>query len=120
MSLLRPSQMRGIQKIANRGLNTTIVIERIDFESDELGDDAETEPVVIATVKGWIHSTPTPEATLDGGIVTANTYRLNVPVGTDIRPRDYVEVGGTRYVVTDTTSDETWPAFLTCSLRLRE
>jgi hypothetical protein len=57
-----------------------------------------------------------------GMIVTSNTYRLFVPVGTDIQIGDHVFVGPNpdAYTVSDTTAESTWTALLTCSLRRRE
>jgi len=73
------------------------------------------------TVKGWFYSTPTPVQTEEAGaIVTVNTYRMFVPVGTDITDGDEVTVGGEVYSVSDTTVESTWQAMLTCSLRKRD
>jgi hypothetical protein len=55
-----------------------------------------------------------------GQLVVAATFRLWVPVGTDIQPGDQVEIGGYTYQVSDTSAGETWPAFLECLLRRTE
>ena len=118
--LLKDSQLAEIQKVAATGFKTPVTIKRATISSNELGDDLVGTLATIIELKGWLHSTPIAEPTMDGGVVTANTYRLNLPVGTDVRPRDHVFIGASEYVVTDTTADETWPAMLNCSLRLRE
>ena len=56
-----------------------------------------------------------------GALVTVNTYRLYLPVGTDIKVGDEVVVGGDDvYIVSDTTAESTWMAVLECSLRKRD
>jgi len=129
--LLSDSQVAAIQKTGLLGMQTPVQILRGDPSTGlELTDDpygsspgtpeAVTPPMGV-TVKGWLHSTPTPTQTVDHGReITINTYRLWVPVGTDILPRDRVVIGTQTYIVTDTTADSTWPAVLNCSLRLAE
>ena len=128
--LLSDSQLAAIQKTAMLGMQTDVRILRstpdtgLDLTDDPYGSSPGTPAAVtppIGGVKGWLHSTPTPTASIDAGqLITVNTYRLWVPVDTDIRPRDRVEIGSQTYVVTDTTADSTWPALLSCSLRLAE
>ena len=119
--LLSDSQLAAMRAPLLSTFDTEATIKRITIGSDVLGDDAVGEPDTIGTVKGWLSSSPTAEPTLDGGaLVTANTYRYDVPVGTDIKPRDILVINGTPYVVTDTTADETIPLCLSCSLRLKE
>ena len=130
--LLTDNQLAAIQKTAMLGFQTEITILRSDPDAGlELTDDpygssfgtpeAVPPPVTSGGIKGWLHSTPTPVATIDSGqLITVNTYRLWVPVDTDIRPRDRVVIGANTYVVSDTTADSTWPALLSCSLRLAE
>ena len=119
--LLSPKMLALMQKHARRGMQTQVQIQRPVFGSDIRGDDEyDRDPNVIGSTLGWLHSKPTREMTQDGGIVTVNTYRLNLPVGTDIRPRDRCLINDNIYVVVDTTADETWPTMLDCSLRLRE
>lgn len=99
--------------------------------SNDYGDDAATYPVLQTgsadlVVKGWLYQTPTPVAAEDtGAIVTVNTYRLFVPLGTPIYPHD--EVGAldehgveVRYEVSDTNADITWKAWISASLRRLE
>lgn len=128
-TLLTARQLRAIQKTAVLGMQTDVKIFRstpdsgLDLTDDpygsSVGTPAEISPAV--GVHGWLHSTPTPMASIDAGqIITVNTYRLWVPVDTDILPRDRVVINENTYVVTDTTADSTWPALLSCSLRLAE
>jgi hypothetical protein len=121
--MISPSQLSALQGLAAKQFATSFTVRRTTYGSDVLGDDAtDPAPATIGTFKGWLHSAPTAEASLDGGaaLVTSNTYQLGCAVGTDIRPRDFVTIGANTYVVTDTTADETWPVMLNVSLRLRE
>jgi hypothetical protein len=128
MPLLSLSQLSSIQKIALLGMTTPITILRrivdfgMDMDDNPYGSSLEYTNVTPSDgVLGMLHSTPTPEARIDDGqLITVNTYRLWVPVGTDIKPGDHIVIAMNTYVVSDTTVDETWPAFLSCSLRLKE
>lgn len=128
--LLTDAQLASIQQIAKLGMQTKVTIERrtattgLETTDDPYGSsvsfDANEDPE-RAVVYGMLHSTPTPVAQLNSGqLVTINTYRLWVPVGTEIDPGDHVLIADHSYVVSDTTADETWPAFLACSLRMAE
>lgn len=70
------------------------------------------------TVKGWLYSTPTPQITIVAAEESlVNTYRLFVPVNTDIESGDQVEIGGARFTVSDTTAESTHLPLLRVSLR---
>jgi hypothetical protein len=125
------NQMKRIRDVALLGMITDVVIERRAEGAippgGDYGDDfltyTETSASRRRTVKGWFFSTPTPMQDVDtGAIVTANTYRLFVPVGTDINVGDHVFVGPSpdAYTVSDTTAESSWIPLLTCSLRRRE
>jgi hypothetical protein len=127
--LLTDNQLEAIQKTAMLGMQTTVSIFRptadsgLDLTDNPYGSAPGTPQDItpMGGVLGWLYSTPTPVATIDAGqLITVNTYRLWVPVDTDIRPRDRVVIGANTYVVSDTTADQTWPALLSCSLRLAE
>lgn len=110
------------------GMQTEVTIYRrtatsgLEVTDDPYGSSVSfVEQETSTVVLGMLHSVPTPVAELDAGqLVTVNTYRLWVPVETDVRPGDRVVIGSSTYVVADTTADETWPAFLGVSLRLAE
>ena len=120
--------MEGIRRVAEMAMTTPIAIMRragdtgLDLSDDPYGSGLSFSDVTPhAGCLGWLHSTPTPVAQMDSGaLVTVNTYRLFVPHDTDIRPGDHVVINTDTYVVSDTTADETWPALLSCTLRLRE
>lgn len=128
LKLLSEQQMEGVRRVAEMAMTTSVTImRRSGSDSLDLNGDPYGSSVSFADVTpqggclGWLHSTPTPVATMDSGaLITVNTYRLFVPHDTDLRPGDHVVIGYNTYVCSDTTADETWPALLSCTLRLRE
>jgi len=130
--LLTDNQMARVRDVALLGMITPMVIERRSEgpipAGGDYGDDflsyTTTNESRRTNVNGWFHSTPTPVQEVDmGQIVTVNTYRLFLPVGTDIRVGDHVHVATNPtddYTVSDTTGEGTWLPLLTCSLRKKE
>ena len=128
-AFLSQNQLKAIQKVALKGMVTPIKIQRrtdaaATSAATDYGDDAlvwpETSESKWNTVKGWFYSTPTKVQTVDtGAIITVNTYRLYLPIGTDIKPGDRVMVGPDEYTVSDTTAESTWLVLLNVSLRKR-
>lgn len=130
---LTDKQMNRVRDMALLGMVTKITIERRAEApppaGGDYGDDFLSYTLTAESrrteVRGWFHTTPTQEQSIDNGqVVTANTYRLYVPVGTDIKAGDHVHVGNADprddYTVSDTTAEGTWLPLLTCSLRKRE
>lgn len=126
---LTPNQLERVRDMALLGMITPVTIERRaeaaipaggDYGDDFLSYTTTSETRRLA-VKGWFYSTPTPVQEVDTGmIVTVNTYRLFLPVGTDVLVGDHVHVGSEDYTVSDTTAESTWLPLLTCSLRKRD
>jgi hypothetical protein len=118
---LSTAQLTGMRRIANRYMVTPISIQRRVLGDSVMGDKDQVTYATVASLKGWFYSRPTPVAdAATGQLTTVNTYRLLVPVGTDIRAGDLVLVGTDTYVVSDTTGESTWIAYLNVSLRKRE
>jgi hypothetical protein len=126
---LTENQLERVRDVALLGMVTPVTIERrAEGEipaGGDYGDDflsyATTTESRRQTVKGWFYSTPNPVQEIDSGqVVTVNTYRLYLPVGTDILVGDHVHVGDMDYTVSDTTAESTWLPLLICSLRKRE
>lgn len=126
------NQMKRVRDLAMLGMITPVTIERRsegpippggDYGDDFLSYDLTNETRRFQ-VKGWFQSTPTPVQQVDTGqIVTVNTYRLFLPVGTDVRTGDHVHVAINPiddYTVSDTTAEGSWLPLLTCSLRKKE
>lgn len=126
---LTDNQLQRVRDMALLGMITPIVIERRSEGAipagGDYGDDflayTQTTETRRTEVNGWFYSTPTPLQEVDTGmIVTVNTYRLFLPVGTDVLVGDLVMVGSDEYTVSDTTAEGTWLPLLTCTLRKRE
>jgi hypothetical protein len=89
-------------------------------EANVYGDDGETW-AYAETVSGWVFSVPTPAIEVYAGRMgLLNTYRLFLPVGTDVASGDQVVAEGQRFVVSDTVKESTWLPLLRCSLRTIE
>jgi len=132
VKLLSDAQLTAIQKVAIRGMQTDVTIFR---RSASLGLETTDDPygssvsyaelpdtaTTTSTVKGMLREVNVPSTDVDSGqLVTISSFRLWVPVDTNILPGDQVEIGGNTYTVIDTTADTTWPPFLECSLRRAE
>lgn len=116
MSLLTASEIGALSAVVESGMTSSITILRLMSVDSATGQDQSW--TVTKTVKGWMYSTPTPVlAIVSGAQALANTYRLFVPLGTDVRTGDRVQVGGETYTVSDTTAESTWQAMLTVTLR---
>lgn len=121
MPLLSDSELGALQYWARNGMTDTVTIQRPVQVDSAYGDDESVSYTNIGTTQAWFRSIPTPIATAETGqLITVNTYRLLVPVGTDIMPKDQVVFGSEVFIVTDTTAESTWQAMLTVSLRRRE
>lgn len=121
MPLLSASQLAAVQRVAETGMTDLVTIQRPVQTNTAYGDDENITYTTVGTCRAWFRSVPTVVAAADtGALVTVNTYRLLVPVGTDILPKDQVLTGGETYLVTDTTAESTWNPYLQVSLRRRE
>jgi len=121
MPLLSANELGTLQHWATLGMTDSVTIQRMAQADTAFGDDEQTSYATIGTSDAWIRSTPTIVATADvGALVTINTYRLLVPVGTDITVKDQVLWEDEVFLVTDTTFESTWKPFLTVNLRRRE
>jgi len=119
--LLSTSQLRSIQSMGERGMNTTVQIySKSAYGKDPTnpyGDDdvAYGSP---ATVKGWLVTKPTERLDVSSGQVqTLATHQLRVPVGTAILPGDKVTIGSEEFVVVDATNEQSWPEWTVAYLR---
>lgn len=115
------AQMAKMQAFALTGMQTKVTIKRRATTDSDYGDGEIVAWTTITTTSGWLYSTPTPVQEMDtGSVITVNTYRLFLPVGTNVKPGDQAVIGTDTYIVSDTTGESTWQAMLVCSLRKRE
>lgn len=122
-------QMEQLRELAKLGMQTTVTIytrsEGTPAAGNDYGDDILDYDVTSETrrgeVKGWLYSEPAQVQDVDTGmIVTTTTYRLLLPVGTEIETGDRVVIGSDEFTVSDTDAESTWLPMLTCNLRKRE
>ena len=125
--LVTDGQVAALRSVAERGLKDDVTIfkrTRVTDENDPnnvYGDDYETWVESSTTVKGWLFSSPTPTIeTMDGRMALLNTYRLFLPVGTDVSSGDRVSCNGHDFIVSDLVNESTWLPVLRCSLRKAE
>jgi hypothetical protein len=122
------SELRYIRSLAEIGMQSEVLIKKRTPVIDEndpsniYGDDGVSLVDLPLTsgisIKGWLYSQVSPVITVVGGkMALVNTYRLFVPVGTDIESGDHVVIGGNEFIVSDTTAESTWLPLLNVSLR---
>lgn len=117
--LVSDSEMAALRSLGLQGMQTSVSIERRTTVTT--ADGQESAWTALSTVDGWLHSEPTPLQTIvSGEITTVNTYRLFLPVGTDILPGDHAVIGDKTFLVSDTTAESTWQPMLRVSLRFAE
>ena len=123
MNLVSQGTLNAIRAVGNRGLTTNVTIcNRVGVDDPYGGDHHHHWPSSGVVVKGWLLMTNNPSIDSRNGISTSfGVYRLNLPATvTNIDVGDQVEIGGLRYTVNDTNSDDTYRAFTTCILRRLE
>lgn len=96
---LSAAQLAACQAIANSAADQTITIARSTTGADGYGHDTETY-ATVATVQGYV-GTPTASMLQNYeylvGAVTS--WLVSVPVGTDLRAKDQITVGGQTLLV---------------------
>jgi hypothetical protein len=119
-SLISQKQLTAMRKVAESAFNTDVQIWRRGSADNAYEDDVETW-TYRETIKGWIYSTPTSSASVEGGVIgTLNLYRLFIPVGSAVSPGDKLKISGNFFLVIDTIDESTWLPLLRCSLRRLE
>ena len=117
MPLLSSGEMNAIRELAETGMQTSVNIKRQKVVAGAYGDDL-SEYTNHLTLDGWLYSKPSPVITEVGGRqVLINTYRLFLPVGTDVLSGDKAIINGRSFTVSDTDAESTWLPMMTCTLR---
>jgi hypothetical protein len=122
VSLLSPAQLSSIQKLGEKGMITDVTI--IHFTSDTGLDESDdpygsitTQDAVTTSARGWLVGRWSNNRNYAiGDVDTTTTYRLRLPVGTEIEVGWRVAIDGNEYNVVDVGSDQTWPEWLVCLL----
>jgi hypothetical protein len=118
MTLVSNSQLTALRKVAELGMQSTVVITKQTFnDTNPYSDDEVLASETTTTVKGWLRTTPVGDIdNISGMQAVLSSFRLFVPVGTDIAPRDKVNVDGIDYTVQDATVENTWKVLIRCQL----
>jgi len=122
--LLTLSQLRGIQKIGEQGMNQRVEIYHKTPQAKDPANPYGDEDVIYSTeseatvVMGWLVTKPTERIDVGSGqIQTIATHVLRVPVGTRILSEDRVKIGDEEFLVTDATNEQSWPEWTIAYLR---
>ena len=116
MSLISPTQLAAIRKVAYRGLETEVAIMRaVQVETDFGSEEAWA---TVAITDGWIREMSVNGPTdVFARIAAIGTHRLHVRVDVDIRPGDRAYVNDEAFTVAHVNEHNTIKVFMTASLR---
>jgi hypothetical protein len=106
-----------LRGFAYQGLQTPVSILRREVVENPYGDDSEVWAEESSTW-GWIRQMNDPSIVAQNGVAqTTGVFRLELPVGTDVRPGDMVGVEGATYMVENTSVEDTVQVFLEVYIR---
>ena len=131
IKIFTDTQLRSIKSYAELAMNTAVTIYRrnvdlgLDLTDDPYGSsvDVTEEVMPVGGALVWLrHPKNVTIPGVDAGMATiSGTWEMWARLDVDIRPGDHVKLtDGTEFVVSDTSVGETWPAYLGCSMRLKE
>jgi len=111
--------------------SSVITVSSAEYDAAyDYGDDAVVDPDVVEqadeveTVYGWFVSRPLQtEFDADIDISTQSIHVVRLPVGTDVRPKDFLQPVASpelAYLVIDVNEDDTWPEWLKAMVRRSE
>jgi hypothetical protein len=110
----------GLQAIVNGFMTAPVTIKHYQSAAaqdptNRTGDNEVTFGATTNTT-GWFVDAGT--RTFQGGsmVLVADRPTLRVPVGTDIKAHDEVQVNGSWWVVIDASTDDTWPVMTKAEL----
>lgn len=133
--IITASELASIRELGESMMTTEVTILRssvVTTSSPEYdpaydyGDDEVTDPEVVEqadeveTTHGWFVSTLQEQMDADIDISTQSQHVVRLPVGTDVRPKDFIRANGLDYVVIDANEDDTWPEWLKVTVRRSE
>jgi head-tail adaptor len=109
-----------LRGFAYQGLQTPVAILRREVIANPYGDDTEVW-VEEADTWGWIRQMNDPNIVAQSGVAqTTGVFRLELPVGIDVRAGDMVGVEGQTYMVENTSVEDTVQVFLEVYIRVTE
>jgi head-tail adaptor len=109
-----------LREFAYQGLQTPVSILRREVIENPYGDSAE-EWVDQGETWSWIRQMNDPSITERGGIAqTTGVFRVELPVGADVRVGDMIGAEGETYMVENTSTEDTVQVFLEVYARKTE
>jgi hypothetical protein len=116
--LVSASQLNALRKVAESGMNVDVTRLKQTKVDSVYGDEQDITYVVDWTTSGWLRAVPEGVIDVVSGVTgDIGTFRLFLPVGTDLDNGDRVLIEGRTYTVTDTNVESTYQVVLRCSLR---
>lgn len=114
MPLVTDGQMAALRQTAESGMVTDVdILLRSDSDDSDPYSDDTPSWTYSQTVKGWLKAMPGGDISVAMGYSgVASTFRLFLPVGTAVSPRDRVRIGGDDYTVQDTSRESTYKTLL--------
>lgn len=120
MSLLSSAELAAIQSLGQSGMiSTAAVLKRATVVTDN-GQESVWATSAL-DVACWVVGVTPNSATLGnvaGAIDLIQTFVVRLPIGTDANSGDQLAIGGKIYVVEQTSNEDTFPNWLSCSCRV--
>lgn len=120
--LISPGLIKKMRTIANRGLQTkVIVLRRLPTEENPYGDDQESW-VTLGEYDGWVRALNTARLEeLQGNVEgTIGVFRLHLKAEVLLNNGDLIVIDGSEYTVQDDNRENTYRVFTTATLRRRQ
>lgn len=120
--LISPGLIKKMRTIANRGLQTpVIVVRRLPVTENPYGTDTESW-VTLGEYDGWVRAINTARLEeLQGNVQgTIGVFRLHLKAEILLETDDLVVIDGSEYVVQDDNRENTYRVFTTATLRRRQ
>lgn len=119
--LISETQLEALRSVVVSGLVTDVTILTRSTADNPYTDEGTETFTPTVTVKGWLREVPAGTIDVVSGIVsTPGTYRLFLPLDTDIDNGDRVKIGEHTYVVQDTNQESTYKVTLRVVLNRAE
>lgn len=122
MALLTDKQLQAIQRLGEQSFKVTCILrKKLAFGKDATnpyGDSDLSYATATSTFRGWLVPVDTIDFTLGvAQVISAGNFRLRIPVDKDPQPGDKITIEGDDYYVSESTTEQTWPEWITVRVR---
>ena len=122
MALLTDKQLRAIQKLGEQSFKVSCVLrKKLPFAKDPsnpYGDSDVSYAATTTTFLGWLVPTSNVDFMMGvSQVISSGNYRLRIQVDLDPQPGDKITISGDEYYVSESTTEQTWPEWITVRLR---